>query len=91
MAGVFRPTAYMEKVSRFLETHGQQSLRGIRDGIGGSTTHKDSAAEVLAAEGFVRVEAGARNARLFTSVAPYREVDDPHSDRFSGGQRDDRA
>jgi hypothetical protein len=85
LSGVFRPTGLMEKVSRFLEINGPQSLRGIRETLNGSNSFKDMAAEQLVKEGFADEQSGPRNARMFTSIRPYREADDPHSDRFQGG------
>lgn len=76
--GVFRPTNLMEKVSRYLELRAgeacprnqiENDVTGRRDGI-------RAALDRLVAEEFAVEVAGERGARLFKSVAAYREADE---------------
>jgi hypothetical protein len=72
-AGGFRPTALMERISRFLE--GRElavSGRAIREGVHGQTEAKLRALECLIAEHYVEVEEGPKRARLHRSVVPFR-------------------
>ncbi len=68
----FRPTGFMEKVSRALELADKpMSMRGVRENVSGRNEIKDLAVQVLVDEGYAeKVTGGLR------SVQPYREVDD---------------
>ena len=71
----FRPTALMERVSRYLEMHpGEADRTGskVRRGVKGRDANKLDALNVLVAEGFVATKPGARSATIFTSVKPFR-------------------
>ncbi len=68
----FRPTTYMERVSRAIEVADKpMSLRGVRENVAGRNEHKDLAVQVLLDEKFVE-----RSPKGLTSVRPYREMDD---------------
>jgi hypothetical protein len=74
--GGFRPTGYMERVSRELESlsAGQgMSLREIRAVIHGKASVVDAAIGALVKEGYVTIAAGPRGARLHRSAKPYRD------------------
>lgn len=87
--GNFRPTAMMEKLSKFIE---EQNKRGnypqqgavtdyLKDvGVKGRTTTKIKALQILIDEGYVRADRKGQ-ARLHTSLKPYRQEGDPLSDR----------
>jgi len=80
----FRPTGIMEKVSKVLEREGSPlSLRDLREMVGGRTEHIGTAVQLLAAEEYVSRTPGARGAHLHTSIRPYRQVEDPQSDRHA--------
>jgi len=72
-AGGFRPTALMERISRFLEgATGTVSTLTIRNGVHGQTEAKLRALECLIAEHYVEVEDGPRGAKLHHSLVPFR-------------------
>jgi hypothetical protein len=82
---VFRPTVYMERVSRFVEISGSsgnaQSKSAIQEAVAGKAEFKRKAIEVLVAEGYFkmmpgRVVAGKPSA-VYISVREYREDNDP--------------
>lgn len=74
--GTFRPTGYMEKVSRFVEDNDQESARVIEDGVGGKREHVRTAMKLLISEGYISTISGARNSKLHHSVIAYREAED---------------
>jgi AAA domain len=89
-SSTFRPTTLMERISEALEvsTRGPLSFRQLDDVVHGKADAKRDAIRVLIAEGHVTVTAGPRNANLHDLVKPYRQADDPLSDRYqSGGTR----
>lgn len=82
----FRPTTLMEKISEHLEVTGTpQSFRSLDKCVSGKADSKRDALALLVAEGFVTVSPGPRNSNMHTLARPYRQADDPQSDRFSGG------
>jgi AAA domain len=86
----FRPTTLMERISEALEisTRGPLSFRQLDDVVHGKADAKRDAIRVLVAEGHVTVTPGARGANLHDLVKPYRQADDPLSDRYEiGGTR----
>jgi len=84
-AGPWRPTGYMERVSRWLEDRSEPaSGRAIVSGVGGKAGPVGDALEVLLSEGWVKRTDGARGAKLHTSIRAYRQDDDPASDRYTG-------
>jgi len=75
----FRPTALMERVSRYLETHaaaGPASKNTIEKDVSGNATYVRQALAVLIAEGYVDVEKAGRGL-MHTLIKPYRETGDP--------------
>ncbi len=72
--GGFRPTGYMEKVSRHLEKHGLSSTNQVERAGLGNREHVSTALRLLVDEDFVTVEQGPRNARLHKSITPFRDV-----------------
>lgn len=88
--GGFRPTGYMEKISRLLEANdAPMSGKQIRDSITGKSQHIGQAVAALVAEGHLTTAPGGRGAILHTVVNPYREhvttaeqVPDPPNDLF---------
>ena len=81
--GDFRPTALMERVSRVVEDAGEPLTgRDIRDMVAGRVDYANRATRVLVAEGFLARTTGKGNAHLHTSTRPYRQTEDPRSDRY---------
>jgi len=83
----FRPTALMEKVSRAVESANEAGLKPTRNGILTvvRAKRKQDITEALAhliEEGYIGFTVGARNAHAHLINKPYREADDPRSDRF---------
>lgn len=73
-AGGFRPTGYMEKVSRALENAPEPvSYRGILDRVDGKHAHIRAAVDALIEDGYVSTTSGPRNSTMHHSVKPYRE------------------
>ena len=76
--GSFRPTGYMEKISRFLEEQdvaltGNSTLAGVQ----GKRDYKVLALELLVGEGYVDVVKDGQK-HMHTSKRPYRWKDDPN-------------
>jgi len=69
----WRPTIYMERVSRWLENHPGASQKAIVDGCEGKKDVLYLAIETLDTEGWIEVTAGPRGALLHTVTRPYRE------------------
>ena len=79
--GKSRPTAYMEKVSRLLETVAEPlSISRIKKEVGGKSEWVGVAVERLADEGFVSSAPGARNAKLISGVKVFRAEDEGADD-----------
>lgn len=68
----FRPTHYMEQVSRFLEEIPCASQRGILDGVTGRASHLKVAIECLVEEGFVTCETTKRG-NQYQLVTAFRD------------------
>jgi hypothetical protein len=76
----FRPTALMERVSRYCEACVEPTSRNtVEKGVGGNATYTRQAMEVLVAEKYLDEQPGERNARLLTSLKPYRQDEDEHA------------
>ena len=69
----FRPTYYMERVSRYLEARGEQTVRGVRADVKGKGEYVSAAIHQLVAEGYLARRDGPRESVLVSSVKPYRE------------------
>jgi hypothetical protein len=78
----FRPTALMERASKYLEDEsGPLSRTNLLVGIGGKKEYAVVALDVLISEGYVtRVEKGQKH--LHTSVRAYRQAADPLSESY---------
>lgn len=86
-SGEFRPTALMERVSRYLEGRDEPvSFRGIDKAVEGKQEYIAQALDALVAEGYVTRKPGPRSANLHTSARPYRQADDPRSDAYEPGE-----
>lgn len=72
----FRPTIYMERISKWLEINPRTSKRQILIEVEGKRNVLEAALEVLVEEGRFSIASGPRNAILYTVVTPYRESDD---------------
>ncbi|HUZ70512.1 MAG TPA: AAA family ATPase [Candidatus Saccharimonadales bacterium] len=73
-ADAFRPTELMRRVSIWLETNPDASVRAIRDAkLGRRAEYVDLAVACLIREGFVTTTPGARGASLHRSVTPFVE------------------
>jgi hypothetical protein len=78
-AGTFRPTRLMEKVSRYVEAHVPEEIpsrTAVEENVTGKGTFVRQAIDILIAEGYVEESPGPRNARLLSSLRPYREEDE---------------
>ena len=77
----WRPTVLMDKVSRYTEERNGDlpSRNQVEAGVGGNREYVRQAIDLLLAEGFLREEPGARNARLLVSVKPFRKPEDDES------------
>jgi GNAT superfamily N-acetyltransferase len=72
----FRPTALMERVSRYLEQQSEPISRtAIEEAVTGKVVYVRIAIDCLVRDGFASETSGARGARLVTSVHPYRDGD----------------
>ena len=72
----FRPTGYMEKVSRYLEKHPDAAKGSVETGVGGKAEYVRSALDLLVDEGFVSRTPGAHGALIHNVEKPYREAED---------------
>lgn len=72
--GGFRPTALMERVSRFLEIAGkpQNQAQVLRE-VAGRNEHLRTAIQCLAEDGFVRVDPGPHGANMMSVEQVYRD------------------
>jgi hypothetical protein len=75
----------MERVSRHVEGHpGECTKDGLTKEVTGKKTYLRVAVDILTDEGFLIVGPGRRSgSRVYTSVRPCREADDPRSDSYS--------
>ena len=81
--GGFRPTHLMQKVSEFVEQAVDPvSTKIIEDGVDGRAETVRKAIALLVQGHYIKVETGARNARLHSSIQPYRETSDPASPSY---------
>lgn len=76
--GTFRPTALMERISRFVEDNDQCTFTDIKRAITAKDKWLRDAITVLVTEGFVSRVDGPRGSKLHHSIALYRETEDDH-------------
>lgn len=90
----FRPTAIMERVSRFMESvTAPLSKTAIKAGAGGKATTTTVAIDVLAHEGYLGATTDAKGYAVYLTVKPYRQsadlaltgASDPGALRRAGG------
>jgi hypothetical protein len=75
--GAWRPTGYMEKVSRYLElVQEPQSRTKIVEGVGGKAEYVRAAIDRLITEEFAVEAPGDRGARLVRLLGIYRETEE---------------
>jgi hypothetical protein len=91
----FRPTWFMERVSRYWEETDDPASRSNNKTVNamceerkeqGKTQHRDiwrDAIRLLESEGYSTSIDGPRESKLYSAVKPYREVSDPLSDKYS--------
>lgn len=76
-SGEFRPTIYMERVSRELQKHPDSRSRNeIEEGVKGKRNYVRDAIDWLVRDGYVGEEIGARGARLYHMLKPYTKPPD---------------
>lgn len=81
----FRPTTLMENISKHLEDQTEgQSTRQIETMVQGKAAVIRQALALLVADGYVAMIPGPRSSHLHTSKRPYRQENDPASDRYRG-------
>mgnify|MGYP005990180129 CR=1 FL=1 len=92
--GAFRPTWFMEQVSRYWETTDDAALRSTTKTVEAMCEERKSAGkevkralwrqavELLVDEGYARWDEGARATHLHFVVTAYRQADDPQSDNY---------
>lgn len=77
-AGTFRPTGFMERISRAVEASPEPlTFNGICERVTGKRTHLRAAVDALTAEGFLSARPGPRSGVLHSSVKPFREAGEP--------------
>lgn len=80
--GAFRPTALMEMVTDTLLLEPGLTKNKIVERLGRNRKATMQAVDILVAEGNVVVKPGAGSSQHHSVTRPYRQVDDPLSDRF---------
>lgn len=92
---VFRPTWFMEQVSRYWEEADDPAERTNNKTVNamcaerkeqGKTQYRQrwrDAIKFLVDEGFAKAEPGARESEIHVVVKPYRQLDDPLCDEYS--------
>lgn len=85
-AGTFRPTGLMENISKFVEKQNEKGTTpqqgAISAQVKGRSETLQQATQTLIDEGYIKQTPGKRGAKLHTSLRPYRQKDDPLSDKF---------
>ena len=75
--GRWKPTIYMERVSRELQKHDEpRSQKQVEEAVEGRATYTRQALEHLVDEGYISLEIGPRSAKLYASIKPYLKPDD---------------
>jgi hypothetical protein len=81
---VFRPTNLMQRVSDVIEQHpGALTRNKAAEKAGGKRQSTLAAIDILRSEGYVVTTRGTSGHDVYESVKPYREKDDPQSDRYA--------
>ncbi|WP_084985475.1 bifunctional DNA primase/polymerase [Prescottella equi] len=96
--GAFRPTWFMEQVSRYWEEADDPAARTQNKTVtamcearkaAGKPLHRQNwrtAIEFLVNEGYASTTVGPRNAEVHNVVRHYRQTEDPASDAYTGGR-----
>lgn len=72
--GTFRPTGYMERVSRYLEKFTSPMSRAdVLEHVTGKDAHLRTAMDALITEGFLMAVEGPRNSQMLTVLTAFRE------------------
>ena len=80
---VFRPTNLMQRASEVIESHpGDLTKNKVAEKAGGKRQSTLQAIDVLRNEGYVTTTRGRSGRDVYESVRPYREQQDPLSDRY---------
>lgn len=69
----FRPTVYMERVSRWLEDNPSSARKHVHAEVAGKREHIDTAIAVLIDEGWIQATVGGRGASILDTIRPFRE------------------
>jgi Bifunctional DNA primase/polymerase, N-terminal/AAA domain len=81
---VFRPTNLMQRSSEAIEQHpGELTKNKAAEKAGGKRQSTLAAIDILRSEGYVVTTKGRSGHDVYESVKPYREKDDPQSDRYA--------
>ncbi len=79
----WRPTALMEALSRALEQANEPlSSNQLAALVRGKADYKRQALAELEKDKFVTITPGSNNSKLHASIKPYRQADDPDSDKY---------
>lgn len=79
---VFRPTSLMQRVSEVIESQpGELTKNKAAEKAGGKKQHTLAAIDILRCEGYLTAESGRNGYPVLSSEKPYREIEDPLSDR----------
>lgn len=90
--GGSRPTWYMEQISQVIERAPDPlTLRALQERVKGRKQYVGTAIDLLVSEGYVERVDGPRGAKLHRSIRPYRQENDPSSDRYVGEPSEDEA
>lgn len=72
----------MQRVSEVIEEHpGELTKNKVAEKAGGKRQSTLSAVEILRSESYVETMPGRSGYPVYTSLKPYRQADDPLSDR----------
>ena len=81
--GTMRLTGLMEKISKKVEHAGEPvATTALRKIVGGRIDTFNGALDILVREKFLSRTNGPRASKLIESARPYRQADDPKSDRY---------
>jgi AAA domain len=81
----FRPTRLMQRASEVIERQpGELTKNKVAEKAGGKKQHTLSGIDILLFEGYLSTQSGRNGYPVYTSEKPYRETEDPESDRYAG-------
>ena len=80
----FRPTNLMQRVSEVIEKQPAELTKNkVAEKAGGKKQSTLLATDILRREGYLETTPGQSGHPVYSSVKPYRETDDPQSDRYA--------